>query len=376
MKFISIFLSLMIVISSTQSAYAASASGWKASVSDTVMTGATAAITAFKGSGSTAMKSMISYKPTALAVGKEIIKGGGVIAVAYAMSKLLDAGVDWVLDPANNSVIYTVEGSVGSATSPSSVDGLTMGDLACRNKVISIWGADNGVVPYIRYKATGSSLPNSCVDSRNGSYMTALNAKEMEAIAVPIPPTKKSIPISTVADAVIGNAVSGHADSQDFVKAVAVGAVDAGELDKELDLVAEPTTDTPTDTPIDPSKPYDDSGIKSLLERILAALSGIAGISAILEFFKDEPVEKESKPVDVDVPQPTKAPSDFDVDYVRFGGQCPIMPSSSISVGVVSVPLSFDMSPLCDLANAIRPAVLSIAYFVALGLIVSAIRET
>ena len=100
-KLLHIILSLVIIVSSTQNAFA-NASGW---VSQSVfMSGATATINAIKGSGSSALQSVITHKPTAMNVGKNIIGGGGAVAVAYAMSQLLDAGIDWVMDPANNRV--------------------------------------------------------------------------------------------------------------------------------------------------------------------------------------------------------------------------------------------------------------------------------
>lgn len=387
-KLFHVLLSLVIVYASTMSAYAASPAGWTATAADAVMAGATATITAFKGSGSTAMKAVISHKPTAVAVGKELVKGGGVIALAYAMSKLLDAGIDWVMTEGGdvkykNPAFGTTEpfskflfkhrptGILGvtpnSASDPFVIsqygDGIYIFDTT--NCVMPITGVANDCYVYYKKIEGGGSI--------QVQVTTVVNP------ASPTPAEEyKYISMDTVAAKVLANAEAGHAPSQDFVKAVAVGAVDAGELDTALDAVAEPTTDTanPDAPPIDPTKPYDDSGIKDLLKKILAALSGISAISALLEFFKDEPVEKESKPVDVDVPQPTKAPNEFDVSYVKFGGQCPAMPSFSIDILGASSSMTFDMTPLCNLAVAIRPAIVAIAYFIGLGVIASAIRET
>lgn len=108
-KVLYVFLSLAIVIANIQSAYASSS--W--ALQSTVMQGATATISALKGGYS----SLINHRPTAAAVGKELVKGGGALALAYAMSKILDAGIDWVLDPANNRVVYDdpkVSGWVGT----------------------------------------------------------------------------------------------------------------------------------------------------------------------------------------------------------------------------------------------------------------------
>ena len=68
--------------------------------------------------------------------------------------------------------------------------------------------------------------------------------------------------------------------------------------------------------------------------------------------------------------------SEFDINYINFGGQCPVLPSFNIGIGGASSALTFDMTPLCDMALKIRPAVIAIAYFIGLGVIASAIRET
>lgn len=325
-RFLAFFLSLSLIFSST-SALAASPAGWSASAADTVMAGATATITAFKGSGSNAMKAVIAHKPTAVAVGKELIKGGGVLALAYAMSKLLDAGVDWVLDPANNSVRYTSP-AVGGADAPSGTAGVSAGDAACRARAASIWGAGHEFARTAKYAGRDDSmgLIHKCTDAKGG-YITGLDGTNLANFPT-VPASEKHIPIATVAANVIGNAEAGHAESQDFVKAVAVGQANAGDLDTALEAVAEPTTDTqnPDAPPADPTKPFDDSGILAALKKILAALGllSILGtisdtLSSMMDWFKGEPETKpEDTAVDIDVPDIAPANTD-----INFGGQCP-----------------------------------------------------
>lgn len=387
MRLVCWFMSFMIVVSSTQSAYAASPAGWTASPSDTIMAGATATVTAFKGAGASAMKATISYKPTALAVGKEIVKGGGLLAVAYAMSQLLDAGVDWVLDPANNSVKYSVpvsdSGSLGQYRwfykNGTVTTYASSAEAACLIPPYS-WAVVTGV-----YRMTSENVAQCQIKANSGGALSYNHSvtREINPAYDPAAPTteEKYLPISTVASQVISNAEAGHADSQDFVKAVAVGGVNAGDMDIPLDSVAEPATDTPTDTPADPAKPYDDSGILDLLKKLVAAMVGLwASFGEFVGFMdSDLPPEKSQSETAVDVEPPavpTKSASEFDVDYVSFGGSCPAMPSANISIMGINAPLSFDMTPLCNLAVSIRPAVLAIAYFVGLGVVASAIRET
>lgn len=50
--------------------------------------------------------SSITIPPNVSRVVRQIVKLGGVIAVSEAITQLIGAGVDWVLDPANNRVRY------------------------------------------------------------------------------------------------------------------------------------------------------------------------------------------------------------------------------------------------------------------------------
>lgn len=323
-RFLAFFLSLSLIISST-SALAASPAGWTATVSDAVITGATATITAFKGSGASAVKSVIAHKPTAVAVGKELIKGGGLIALAYAASQLLGAGVDWVLDPENNRIKYT------SVNADGSVDG------TCAKVGWYAYGYEN-----LGYHSTGQSACNALAASRglsSGVFTSSNNTCQAgggkvlsyngvcDASNPTFVPTAKEqyLPIDTVAAQVISNAEAGHAESQDFVKAVAVGQANAGDLDTALDAVAEPTTDTPEpDAPTDPAKPFDDSGILAALKKILTALGLLSilgtisdSLTSMFDWFKTEP-ESEDTEIDIDIPDMAAPNTD-----INFGGQCP-----------------------------------------------------
>lgn len=102
--------------------------------------------------------------------------------------------------------------------------------------------------------------------------------------------------------------------------------------------------------------------------------------SAVCDFIdwaKEEPPAppNDTSTVEVQEKQITKDPSSFDQNYLNYGGQCPSSQSKEIRVGTTSFALSFDITPLCDLAIAVRPAILGLAYFVALGIVSNAIRE-
>lgn len=260
-KVLYVFLSLMIVISSTQSAFANSA-GW--SIQSTVMNGATAAITAIKGSGSSALRSVIAHKPLAVNVGKNLLQGGGAIALAYAASQLLDAGVDWVLDPANNGITYKNPPPDATAGGYTINGGCTQNIFSTGQAVCSSIGKT--------FVARADWPGNTCDGS--ASHRVIYSSSPLCAGAV-LPDTYTTIPINTVAAKVISNADAGHSPSQELLKTVAVADVNSGALDTELDSKAVPVSD-PVD-PTDPTSPsFDPSSIIAALQSLMSAITNMS----------------------------------------------------------------------------------------------------
>lgn len=352
---------------------ATSVGGWTAL--DTITAGATNTINAVKGSGATAMRSAVTVGASAAKVGKHLIKGGGQAALAYAVVELLGEGIDWVLDPDNNAVKYTaVAGDAGGFVYPFRGTNYTSHEAACRAMIArdaEVYGTS-----YTYKSSTGGAYP-TCQSS--GPSFGIKSAK------APVETEEKYLPINTVAAKVISNAEAGHAPSQEAVKATALEGFAAGEYDAALDAAAEaaPDTDTPTDPENPPAPdtplPFDPSSIIAAINALKALLAGIlSSITGLSDFFQDTPPDKSQSETDVpvEVPPDVKNASEFDVDYVSFGGQCPTMSPFSINILGSSSSMTFDMTPLCNLAVTIRPAIIAIAYFIGLGVIASAIRET
>lgn len=398
-QLLAFFLSFALIFSST-SALAASPAGWSVSPADVVMNGATATINAFKGAGSTALKATIAHKPAATAVGKQLIKGGGSVALAYAMVELLDAGIDWVLDPENNAVKYKPNAAAGEGDAGT---GAGTGALMfckwheeCDAGVYNYSSAEAaGRATCARYKESyvkisgiqpfkdGDWFTVHCVRADGSADLWSGRVKANPAYDPDAPPAGgvdadgyKSIPINTVASKVLANAEAGHTESQDFVKAVAVGAVDAGELDTALDAVAEPTTDTanPDAPPTDPTKPFDPSGILDALKKILSALGLLSllgtisdSLTAMLEWFKGEP---EGKPEDnkIDIPEPPLP----DIDStISFGGACPA--DLGADFNLYGTNFNFVLMPfskLCPLLSTfVKPTLILLGSFMAVAIV-------
>lgn len=286
-----IFLLSVLLIVAQPVAYAASPVGWSASPADIIMNGATATITAIKGTGSSALQSTIKHAPTVSNVGKKILKGGGAGAVLMAVSQILGKAVDYVLDPANNRIKYTDDtAEAGGSTSPYLWWAVRIGlsttfpshALAASQSCIHVGGGaatfkeqvDDQVVTY---KCAGLSGPISIAEIRrtaNPNYDP--NVK----------PEEKYIPISTVAAKVISNAASGEPQSQELLKTVALEDLESGSLDVPLNTNAVPKADAPpvvdpNAPPVDPTAPappFDPSSIIAAIKSVMAAVVNMSGV--------------------------------------------------------------------------------------------------
>ena len=372
-------MSIYLVFATTTAAYAApSVGGWTAV--DTVIAGATTTINATKTIGGKLMQSAVTVAPSAAKVGKHLIRGGGAAALALAVPQLLGEGVDWVLDPANNSVRYTVAAS----------------DNPDNPALYSHYVLYKGVRYYTKESycaaayANSSNAPADYIAEDTGAGFRCRSDEGTFAATSKIPnsvydpdagaaPQEKHIPIETVADKVISEAESGNVPSQEAVKAAALEGFESGEHDAALEAGAtEADTSNPPDTtdPAAPAEPFDPSSIIDAIKKLGAILTGIlSSITSLSDMFGDSPSNAEDTEVPIDDAPPIRAPTEFDTEYVNFGGQCPSFGSHDISVGSVSVPLTIDITPLCELAELVRPAVIGGAYLVATGLVVAAIRE-
>lgn len=308
-RFLALFLSLMIVISSTQSAFAnTSIGGWTAV--DALIAGANTTINATKTAGGKVLTSAVTIAPQAGKVGKYLLRGGAVGALALAVPQLIGDGVDWVLDPANNRIKYTADGDVGGIDAQCKFDGknITASALCAKNGSTVVSINENG----------------SLMCSNNMSY----GARCQNVIN--IPPSEQYIPIDTVAAKVISNAAAGHAPSQEAVKATALEGFAAGEHDVALESAAVESdvgTENPTDPnnptdPADPAAPFDPSSIIAAINALKALLAGIlSSITSLTDFFKsDPPPEPKPEDTELDIPLPDLPTPDTDIN---FGGSCP-----------------------------------------------------
>lgn len=110
-----------------------------------------------------------------------------------------------------------------------------------------------------------------------------------------------------------------------------------------------------------------DSWASSISQAWTEAKEWITGEPDLQEDQTELPIEEQTL---------DREPSSFDTDYIVLGSQCPSFEPYTVEVGPISKTLSMDLSPLCDFAAQVRPAILGMSYLTAAGIVVAAIRET
>ena len=406
-KILLVYISIVLTFAPF-SVFAASPAGWAFSNYDV----ATSVVTAMKNGASAS--AAVAKSPISQKIGKGIL--GGVIAgaaIPLAISQLtgiaLEA-VDWVLDPANNAIKYKTKVPVTTCTSNfagvsyrGSVDSIASSIKQRLDKYYS------GVKETKRVVVTGGYyLEFLSTDFPTSPWSVGIDCSTATV-------DWKSIPIPTVSDKIFDDAKT-DSDSRSVVNDAVKDYVNEGSADTALDKAKADAdaghscgtgthwggsacvADTPTtpDTPFDPSSIIDAIGkvfdaVMSLPDVINNALDSLLNdikdfVTPLKDAFVDEyksvkdwvqgepGPQTDSKP-DINDRQPTKSAQDFDSNYINFGGQCPSFSPTTISVGIVAVPISFNAQPLCDFAILCRPIILALAYFAAMAIVANAIRS-
>lgn len=425
-KILLVYISIVLTFAPF-SVFAASPSGWAFNSFNI----ATSVVTAIKGGASASVA--VAKSPIVSKIGKGIVGGaiaGAALPLAISqISGLALNAVDWVFDPANNAIKYKDTGAsaicasnlmLNNMTYSQAVDSIkkqietrssqnfamnfegvisvTCGEGIVTIKVKRSW-CTSGCAPGVVYTYGGSAS--------NGDYVFNVTGNN----------GYKTIPISTVADKIYDNAKTDSASAsivndavKDYVNSGAADvALDTAKAEADAthncgtgthwsgsacvaDTPTTPSTPTTPDTPFDPSSIID--AIKGVFDAVMSlpdvinnALDAllvdikdffqpvITKVTDMIDWFKSEPgPQTDSKP-DINDRQPTKSAQDFDSNYINFGGQCPSFSPTTISVGMVAVPISFNAQPLCDFAILCRPIILALAYFAAMAIVANAIRS-
>lgn len=375
-RFFAFVISAFLIFFPAYSYANTSVGGWSAV--DVITAGATNTINATKTAGGKALKSAVTVAPSAVKVGKHLIKGGGAAALALAVPQLIGEGVDWVLDPENNAVKYNIEGVAGDYIIGCPTVSCSINNYSFRAPVSGTAKED------VCAMLASSAGRSGNIEVRGSQCIVATYYSVGYVYPATFPPEDKPayLPIEQVAAQVISNAEAGDPSSQEAVKATALEGFAAGEHDAALDSAATESdagTENPPDTadpdnppkPNEPAEPFDPAGIISAINALKALLAGIlSSITSMADsltgFFDwvqgDVPPEDEPK----DVPFATT--DDIGIDdnvrfeqRIEFNGQCPVNDFSFSMMGVTySKPIPY--YHLCGFLEQIAPWLLAMTY--------------
>ena len=233
-KIISILLVYSLFFTNT--AHAANIGGWN--ISNGVNQGASVVYDATKNvviNGSNFVKkSWVKITPTASGVAKVLARGGAGYALSVAVEQILGA-VDWVLDPANNRIVYKVpnQNNIPKLWQTSTVPATNAASAAdsC-SKYGAVLLANNPNTSYKDFVVVYSSSGHpSCVSNKGKGISFTMAQVNNPAYDPAAQEEEKYLPLDTVAQKVISNAAGGDAAAQSAVGSAAADIINEAEKD-------------------------------------------------------------------------------------------------------------------------------------------------
>ena len=418
-KFIKLLLSFVIAISPIiliNNANAASLGGWTlgggvAQGASTVYNGTKNVLINGK---NVVQKGVATVTPTATGVAKVLAKGVAGVALSVAVEQILGA-VDWVLDPANNQIVYTDPNADpdNGKFLYKRYDGVIFTDLqtmACQTSSCSSKFFVEGA-QIIGYRYTGD--PNQPY-----AFMGQMGSVVSNPAYDPTKEEQKTIPLETVAAQVISNAegntdkkagaqVATGAAAADIVAEAEKDSTKARPIVNQLESSAETATDetatgeaTKTNT-ADPTAPPDVTNISlkfpvfcGWAPTVCQAASVVISFPTLVtEWWNTGKEKSESWASSISqawtaakewaTSEPSQENTQVDVEnnntqeidtQVSFSSQCPApINLANFSYHGISQSWTVDFSKFCDVfATYLRPVVISIGAFSAV-LIVSGV---
>lgn len=428
MKKISILICIQLALSPAfvfANAVGGTVGGWR--ITSNVAQGIGAKITATKdviiNGASKAVSSSATVLPKAADVGKFIGKNLGAAAVIGAMDLVLD-GVDYVMDPANNTVKFheKVQDQKCDATSCASL--LNIFQINNYTNVGTFSTIEAAATHYAEKIMSGVKNREAwtCSQILWNTYRCEAKAKNeagynisvgIDIVQVSNPnydqskeeERNKTVPLADIGQQVIDLAetevkTGNPAVAVPLTRAVAQDMIQEAESDDtkarpivtELDSSASiPTTETaegtittPTDPTTGESKPQvSDIALEFPVfcnwapNMCVLAQDATNFMADVRDWVSSEPdFSEKQEELEIDELEMDKDPSSFDIDYISFGNQCPTFEAYTVEVGSVSKTLTMDLKPLCDFATEVRPAILGVSYLTAAAIVIAAIRET
>lgn len=409
-KFLTVLLTFTLYFNLFTTAHAsANLGGW--SLGNPIAQGASAVVNATKtaiiNGASVVKNSTAKITPPASSVAKVLARGAAGYALSVAVEQLLGS-VDWVLDPANNRIVYN--------------DGYTLGTLppvgqpilSLRQACVNHWWVAqnaNEVITSTIKAVRDTPQTYSCV-----AVFTYNNREGVIEPFIPLPQTEdedKYLPLPTVAQKVISNAAAGDAHAQQAIVAAAQDIINEAETDQtkarpivnQLEANAETATDetatgeaAPKADPVtgEQAPPLDLSlefpkfctWAPTICEAAQVVLTfpntltdwwesanqkaddWVTSISEAWTAIKDWVKPEKQDDTELDIPEQEQPEIDTDI---AFGGSCPSDREAQVNMGVGIIKLPISYEPICTTVSTAKPVLIFVGFFIA-ALIIGGVK--
>lgn len=385
-------LSFIFNTQSAQASTLAGGSGWR--VASTVANGVGVTVNGAKdiivNGAKTTVTGVANVTPTAAQVGKFMGKNVGAAAVVGAVDLLLD-GVDWVIDEGGKVNKRDAGGSFGASTSYSgcsmasrysSYGAITAAYAKCGHPVQNCTSNLNrygwtiytcGSTQFVNY-ATPTQITSPINDSEGRPLTLAtLGQRVLDQAETEVKTGNPAVPIATPVTQAAATAVVGEA-ATDETQARPITA----QLDKSVAIpteetavgeIAPPTTNPETGEVSPGSISLDFPVFCSWAPSLCVMADKVQqAITDVATEYADKP--QENNDTDLEIPEPEQIEVDTDIS---FGGSCPAPLTSQINFMGINETIEFSFDPVCEIAEFIKPVVISVSAFSA-ALIVAGIR--
>ena len=241
----SVFLIFTLYFNCFNSAYAAGGfAPW--SITNTVAQGASTILTGSKEVILNGAKKIATgtakITPTAAQVSKVLARGAAGYALSVAVEQLLGA-VDWVLDPANNQIVYSLPDSPpcydASCLPPSAIQGYQFSGGPFLGEIVTSLPA--ACAKFDQYwQNNGGAWWGSTTAQQNPPACVSASGGVMQDFGVIVNPNydpeaqeeeQKTIPLEVVAQKVISNAESGDTNAQVATTTAAADIINEAQTD-------------------------------------------------------------------------------------------------------------------------------------------------
>lgn len=358
-------------------------------------------------------ESSVKITPSASQVAKVLARGAAGYALSVAVEQLLGA-VDWVLDPANNRIVYTKQ---YGGTDPAMYQDRCISDIKAYLAKYNIRLVYQTAPSQMKVEQRSDGM--ACL-----TYLYYGDSTYTRIATYPISGDdggQKSIPLETVASQVISNAESSSdqqikAGAQAATTAAAADIVaeaendntkarpiasqaeanattkpaDAAEAEKanEAQGEAKPNEANPEATDLSITFPIFCNWAPTICEAAQTVISFPQTLTnwwetgktkaeewansiseawtAVKEWAKSDP----SEDTELEIPEPEQPEIDTEI---AFGGSCPADHQAEINMGVGIIKLPISYEPICTTVSTAKPVLIFVGFFIA-ALIIGGVK--